>query len=203
MYFKPTTVEIILAKLNGLTTFELLSFWQNTFHYNNPYWSNKIEYNLPGGESEFDSEETKLPTYWNTSFSKICLGMKIGQQLRFTVIDRKADSLYSLIADGQYRAISLGRETWKSLIGSDASLQLNCNREGFNTVDVNRIDVYHSEARIGIVANQENDCKTCDSRIGFGTGGYFEDAVACGNVAYVGGDNGDRRTPGMGYILVQ
>ena len=129
--------------------------------------------------------------------------MKIGQQLRFTVINKQADSLYSLIADGQYRAISLGRETWKNLIGSIASLQLNCNREGFNTVDVNRLDVYHSEARIGIVANQENDCKTCDSRIGFGTGGYFEDAVACGNVAYVGGDNRDRRTPGMGYILVQ
>ena len=129
--------------------------------------------------------------------------MKIGQQLRFTVINKQADSLYSLIADGQYRAISLGRETWKNLIGSIASLQLNCNREGFNTVDVNRIDVYHSEARIGIVTNQENDCKTCDSRIGFGTGGYFEDAVACGNVAYVKGDNGDRSTPGMGYILVQ
>ena len=129
--------------------------------------------------------------------------MKIGQQLRFTVIDRKADSLYSLIADGQYRAISIGRETWKSLIGSNASLQLNCNKEGFNTADVNRFNAYHSEARIGIIANQENDCRSCDSRIGFGTGGHFEDGVVCGNVAYVGGDNGDRRTPGMGYILVQ
>ncbi|XP_027037863.1 uncharacterized protein LOC113666295 [Pocillopora damicornis] len=176
---------------------------KNTFHYNNPYWSNKIEYNIPGGESGFDSRETKLPTYWNTTFSKICLGMKIGQQLRFTVIDRKADSLYSLIADGEYRAISLGRETWKSLIGSDASLQLNCNKEGFNTADVNRFNAYHSEARIGIIANQENDCRSCDSRIGFGTGGYLEDGVVCGNVAYVRGDNGDRRTPGMGYILVQ
>ena len=129
--------------------------------------------------------------------------MKIRQQLRFTVIDRKADSRYSLIADGQYRAISLGRETWKSLIGSDASLQLNCNKEGFNTADVNRFNAYHSEARIGIIANQENDCRSCDSRIGFGTGGYLENGVVCGNVAYVRGDNGDRRTPGMGYILVQ
>ena len=129
--------------------------------------------------------------------------MKIGQHLGFTVVNKQADSLYSLIADGQYRAISLGRETWKNLIGSDASLQLNCNREGFNTADVNPIDVFHSEARIGIVANQENDCKSCDSRIGFGTGGYFDDAVTCGNVAKIEGDNGDRHTPAMGYILVQ
>ncbi|PFX25318.1 Basement membrane-specific heparan sulfate proteoglycan core protein [Stylophora pistillata] len=176
---------------------------KSTFHYNSPYWSNKIEYKLPGGESGFDSQETKLSSYWNTSFSKICLVMKIGQHLGFTVINKQADSLYSLIADGQYRAISLGRETWKNLIGSDASLQLNCNREGFNTADVNPIDVFHSEARIGIVANQENDCKSCDSRIGFGTGGYFDDAVTCGNVAKIEGDNGDRHTPAMGYILVQ
>ena len=40
--------------------------------------------------------------------------------------------MYSLIADGQYRATSLGRDTWKLLIGSEASLQLSCNKEGFN-----------------------------------------------------------------------
>ena len=40
--------------------------------------------------------------------------MKIGQQLNFIVIERQADSLYSLIADGQYRNTSLGREKWKS-----------------------------------------------------------------------------------------
>ena len=29
-----------------------------------------------GGKTGFDSQETKLPTYWSTPFSKICLGMK-------------------------------------------------------------------------------------------------------------------------------
>ena len=60
--------------------------------------------------------------------------MKLGDLLRFTVIKKEASSLYSLIADGQYRETSLGRDTWKSLIGSEASLQLNCNTEGFNAV---------------------------------------------------------------------
>ena len=124
-------------------------------------------------EYGFDSQETKLPTYWNASFSKICLGLKIGPQLRFIVTNRHANSLFSLIADGKYRATSLGRNTWKSLIGSRASLQPNCSKEGFNAVGD---DARQSKARIGITANEQNDCGSCESRIGFGTGGLHDDS---------------------------
>jgi len=93
--------------------------------------------------------------------------MKIEQQLNFVVINKHADSLHSLIADEEYRATSLGRNTWKTLIGSQGSLQTNCNKEGFNTVS--RLRDY-SKARVGILGNENNGCKTCDSRIGFGTG---------------------------------
>ena len=125
--------------------------------------------------------------------------MKIGHQIKFTVINVHANSLYSLIADGQYRATSLGRNTWKTLIGSQASLQSNCNREGFNAVG----SPSHSRARIGIVGNNENECKSCDSRIGFGTAGYPDDNNTCGNVAKHSPDNGDKFIKAMGYILVQ
>ena len=145
-----------------------------------------------------DTHETKLPTYWNTPFNKICLGMKIGQQFKSVVIHHQARSLYSLIADGKYRATSLGRNTWKKLIGSRASLQPNCNKEGFNTLCGGG-----SRARIGIVGNNENDCNSCDSRIGFGTAGFPDDSNTCGNEATVGGDNGDQHIKAMGYILVQ
>ena len=124
---------------------------QRTFHYDSDFWKNKNEFNLPGGETGFDSQETKLPTYWETPFSKICLGMKYGQQIRFIVIDKQADSLYSLIADGQYRAISLGRNKWKTLIGLQASLQTNCNKEGFNAVGSAQGS---SKARIGFLGKQ-------------------------------------------------
>ena len=96
--------------------------------------------------------------------------MKIEQQLNFVVINKHADSLHSLIADEEYRATSLGRNTWKTLIGSQGSLQTNCNKEGFNIVS--RLRDY-SKARVGILGNDNNDCKSCDSRIGFGTGGYW------------------------------
>ena len=52
----------------------------------------KNEYNPSGGETGFDSQEAKLPTYWNTSFSKICLGMKIGQKTNFIAINKQANS---------------------------------------------------------------------------------------------------------------
>ena len=126
--------------------------------------------------------------------------MKYGHQIRYIVINKQAESLYSLISDGQHRATSLSREKWKSLIGPDASLQLNCNTQGFNAVGTS---LHHSKARIGIIANQENDCDTCDSRIGFGTGGYPEDSNTCGNEASHEPDNGDKHIKAFGYILVQ
>ena len=137
-----------LGELNNL----FLIVLQETFHYNSLYWNNKHEYKITGGETGFDSKETKLPTYWNTPFSKICLGMKIGNQTNFIVIKKKANSLYSLIADGKYRATSLGRDTWKKLIGSQASLQYNCNKEGFNAVDGRSS---WSKARIGIISDNK------------------------------------------------
>ncbi|XP_020613059.1 uncharacterized skeletal organic matrix protein 5-like [Orbicella faveolata] len=174
---------------------------KSTFRYDSNFWSNKIDFNFPGGKTLFDAQEAKLPTYWNTPFSKICLGIKIGQQMKLIRINKRAKSLYSLIADGQYRATSLGRNTWKTLIGSQASLQLNCNREGFNVVSTSSNS--YSKARIGIVGNNQNDCTSCDSRIGFGTGGTPDDSNACGNVAKYSNDNGEKFIKAMGYILVQ
>ena len=174
--------------------------FQKTFHYNSHFWSDRNGYNLAGGTSGFDFQETKLPTYWGTPFSKICLGMKIGHQINFIVINKHANSLYSLIADGQYRATSLGRNTWKTLIGSQASLQLNCNKEGFNFMCR---DKNASKARIGFVANDNNNCAACNSRIGLGAGGYFDDSNTCGNQATYLPDNGNKHIKAMGYILVQ
>ena len=183
------------------TVFLLYILSQQTFHYNSSLWSNKEAFKLDGGRTGFDSQETKLPSYWNVSFSKICLGMNINNQIKFIVINKQANSLYSLIADGQYRSTSLGRDTWKSLIGSEASLQIGCNREGFNA----KSDQQHSgedmaKARIGILGNDEHTyCEKCDSRIGFGTGGLHDDSNTCGNENHITG----KHTKGLGYILVQ
>lgn len=122
--------------------------------------------------------------------------MKVDQQLRFIVINHMAASLHSLIADGHYRATSLGRDSWKSLLGSQSSLQLNCNREGFNA------DGAIVKLRIGIVSNEGSDgCDSCDSRIGFG--GLVVLRNTCGNIAYWYPDNGEKSIKAMGYIFAQ
>ena len=159
-----------------------------------------MDFNLPGGKTGLDTHETKLPTYWNTPFNKICLGMKIGQQFKSVVIKHQARSLSSLIADGKYRATSLGRNTWKKLIGSRASLQPNCNKEGFNAIGASTA---HSKATIGILGNEQNDCRSADSRIGFGTVGHSDVSNKCGNDAVSGADNGNQYIKAIGYILVQ
>ena len=150
------------------------------------------------GDTGLDQMETLLPTYWSTPFSKICLGMKVGGVTRFLRLHREAASLYFLIADGQYQRTSLGRNAWKKLIGSSASLQRNCNREGFNSQGGDG-DI---KTRIGIIANQEGDCKTPDSFIGFG-GAELKFKNVCGNRAAYSPDNKNRNIQAFGYIFVQ
>ena len=126
--------------------------------------------------------------------------MKINNQIKFIVINKQANSLYSLIADGLYRSTSLGRDTWQSLIGSKDSLQIDCNREGFNAKsDQQHLGKDMGKARIGILGNDKHrSCDKCDSRIGFGTGGLHDDSNTCGNEY-----GNSKHTKGQGYILVQ
>ena len=145
----------------------------------------------------FDSEETKLPTYWNTPFSKICLGMKIGHQFNFIVVNKHANSLHSLIADGKYRNASLGSSTWKRLIGSYAFLATGCTKAGFNVHQ----NSYAARTRIGIAGGEY--CTNTYSRIGFGSGGHPDDSNTCGINAQNYVDNGPRHIKVMGYILIQ
>ena len=129
--------------------------------------------------------------------------MKEHKHIRFIFINQQVSSLYSLIADRRYCATSLGRDTWKSLIGPQASLQPGCNKEGFNVGSVH--DGY-SKARIGILGNEGNDCSKCDSRIAFGGGGTPHKPNKCGNGAKHGGggggDKGNKNVKTWGFIFV-
>ena len=156
------------------------------------------EYSSPEGITGFDSLETKLPTYWNTPFSKICLGMKLpGKATRFLLIQKQASSLHSLIADGIHRPTSLNVTAWKSLIGTQASLQPNCHREGFNSASDGGS---YARVRIGIIGQDQIDCLSHDSAIGFG---MAWGTSTCGNEAISNADNGEQHIKAMGYILVQ
>ena len=54
----------------------------------------------------------------------------------------------------------------------------------------------------GTATNNQDDCPSGDSRIGFGTGGRYDPYNTCGNEATTEPDNGDKHIKAMGYILV-
>ena len=149
---------------------------QNTFRYDSSYWKKNTTYsdNSHGLDVGLYSREFKGSTYWRTSFTEICVGMKYAENFKDFSFPYPASSLNSLIADGEYRQTHLGRNTWKSLI-SGSSLQYNCNKEGFNVYSTG------SRVRLGLIANNENDCETPDSFIGLGAHCHWG-ANAAGNI---------------------
>jgi hypothetical protein len=111
--------------------------------------------------------------------------------------------VWAEINDDLYKPFDapIGRAAWKSMVPG-ASLQLSCNREGFN----NRTKVGWAAVRIGLLGNEQNDCGTPDSRMGLGTGGSvcgMNPNHAAGNAAGCGGDNGNKNIPAFGYLLVR
>ena len=159
-------------------------------------WTNKESYAVEDGLEGPTDKESKLASYWSTPFNKICLGMTVNGNRKWMKLDYEASSLYSLIADGQYHRTTAGRATWLSLIAG-SSLQANCTYEGFN-INLRAVSYpIHTYLRLGLVGNNDNDCETPDSWIGFGAEHVYqrvkEKHHACGN--------SDLRA--FGYILVQ
>ncbi len=138
--------------------------------------------------------------------------MKVSAVTKWISLEYTAISLHSVIEDEAFKNTTAGKEAWTSLIIDDSSLQDNCNLEGFNIKKKNK---FHSRAyinvRIGIVANTQDDCDSCNSCIGFGITARgcdegFEDGKVktstCGNIA-ICGNLKNQNTAAFGYILVQ
>ena len=160
---------------------------QTTFEYDSKFWTNKKTLN------GLTQNETKLASYHNTPFKKVCLGMTRNNITNWILVNYTATSLYSVIAgDGNCSETNVGRAKWMSLI-NDTKLQPHCNKEGFN-VQCSRPGL---KSRIGILGNNEDDCTSCDSVIGFGIK-IWNWKGSSGNIYY---KNIDIKT--FGYIFVQ
>ena len=192
--------EIHLASFRNFKLKCYLLPQQSTFKYHSPLWTNNQSYAVEDGLEGLTEKESKLTSYWNTPFKKICLGMTVNGNRKWLRLDYEASSLYSVVADDQFRQTTAGREAWKSLI-ADSSLQIYCNAEGFSVQDRG------FKVRIGIMSNNENQCYLSDSCIGFGIqydACFIKHNITCGNIAHCSGnDNGKKKTAAFGYILVQ
>ena len=147
--------------------------------------------------------EAKLASYHNTAFTKICLGMTRNDVTNWILVNYTATSLYSVIADRNYSETNAGRAEWMSLING-AKLQSNGNNEGFNLQCSWLWRGYTGrKSRIGIASNDQHDCDTCDSVIGFGiniASDQFNWKWSSGNLQ----KNPEKQTlKTFGYIFVQ
>ena len=57
-------------------------------------------YAVENGLEGLTEKESKLASYWNTPFKKICLSMTVNGDRRWNTFDYEASSLYSVIKDG-------------------------------------------------------------------------------------------------------
>ena len=167
-----------------------------------------MPFNQSSGKSGFDHDETKMPSFWSTPFTKLCLGMQAaGQETNWIMItvSYKARSLHSLMSTKTYRKTNVGRGEWKSLL-AHSSLQRNCNREGFN-VKPPYGEWDAAVTRIGILGNNEKNCRSCNSRIGFGSKGSRNkqhDDNSCGNESDAfKADKGEKHIKANCFILLQ
>ena len=120
------------------------------------------------------------------------------------MINHQASSLFNVIADGFFKNTTVGKDEWLSLI-KGSNLQENCNRQGFN-IDTPGYQLGYFKLRLGIITNNQNDCLTCNSCIGFGASvrgcaGQIR-KTTCGNIAICGQPN-KKKTAAFGFILVQ
>ena len=179
---------------------------KETFVSDSLYWDNNITYKVENG-LEGGTRLLQTPSYWNTPFTKICLGMKVvggaETDTKWIAIHHQASSLFDVIADGNFTTTNISKSKWKSLI-DDSTLQQYCNIQGFNI----RGGYYYRRmyVRIGLVANNVKHCNTCNSCIGFGasiTGScnYHMKKKACGSIHACG--HYPKNIAAFGYILVQ
>ena len=114
------------------------------------------------------------------------------------LVNYTATSLYSVIADGNNRETNVGRAEWMTLI-NNASLQQNCNKEGFNV----KCSKYKRKSRIGILGNNQENCEYCNTVIGFGIE-IIDRKWSSGNIYYKSNPpTVDIKLKTFGYIFVQ
>jgi subtilisin-like proprotein convertase family protein len=178
----------LLARIDGS---------KDTFGYNSALWTS-IDV-LNADKPAFEDTEAKLMSFVKLPFTQMRVGMKVAGATKWLLLTQTGTSLMDLMK-GAVAYTSLGRAAWKSLVAG-SSAQPYCNREGFN------ISCGSRAVRLGFLTNQENDCNSCDSFLGYGHTGDAGCSVVGGNYCGVMGsctaDAGDQNLVGFGYLFAR
>lgn len=170
---------------------------KTTFGYDSAQWTSANPFNP--NQPNFDLVEAKLGSYSTLAFDEVRMGMRVAGLTKWLRFSHSADSLLSVFSSGVYQPLSLGRTAWKNLI-SGSSLQSYCNKEGFN------VSASGAKIRLGILANQETDCSSSESRLGVGGAGNGcgqDTNNSAGNTATCSPDNGTQNIKAFAYLFVR
>jgi hypothetical protein len=151
---------------------------RSTFRYTSPLWTTEDLFNPDAPDR--DRTEAKLASFNRVAFTEVLIRFDTDVDTdtvsRWVWMDLAGDDLRSLFAADEYVPVYLGRERWLGAI-PDAHLQENCNREGVNAgVELNKV-------RLGIIANDQDDCFTPESKLGVGSSFSCQSCGSCGGLA--------------------
>ena len=167
--------------------------------YDDALWTNEVALNA--GQPDLDRNEAKLPSFWSVPMTELRVGMVEDTTTRWLVVPLAvaggAVSLFYVIQNGAPQT-TLGRGAWEGLL-ANGSLQTQCAREGINADGL---------VRIGIVADDDGDCSSPDSFLGFGAvnaskGPFTAPSPPSGNIAEWSPDHGDQTVTTFGYVMVR
>jgi len=189
-----------------------------TFDYTSAYWTNTTLLNPDS--TDMSQTEAKFQSYLSVPFGQV-LAMMVPlaptavkpTQLPIPLTD--TTSLAHLIGTAAPNATTttLGVPAWKGLTSPNATIQPHCNMEGVNVNPVNHAAACTAASgaarvRIGLIANDLNDCCSPDSYIGFG--GEYDYAGICGAASYSAGSmggspacTGGANVQDFGYLFVK
>ncbi len=167
---------------------------ESTFAYNSSHW---ITNSTVSPESVIlDDVEAKFQSFNEVGFGEVRVSMLGGGSVTFP---KSASSMRQLMAAGTYEATAVPDSSWLGLVPG-SSIQSGCRRQGVN------VDCNGTKVRIGIVGDDQVDCSSCESRLGFGAAGSAGGQGAsntCGNETRNNGPAGNRSLRTLGFIFVR
>lgn len=107
-------------------------------------------------------------------------------------LGKSVTSLAAAMVTG-YAKTTAGRSAWLTLVGQPGYLLGNCNQEGVNSQSP------FTSVRLGILGNNENDCISPDSAIGFGV--QPDNNVPNLSAGDVTGNNAGANNPGLPFAI--
>ena len=167
----------------------------DTFKYNSSYWTSTTLLNESIVDPSTD-ENMKNQAYHSLAVTEMRLDLvSLGNSHTISI---SADSAHSVFTGGHVN-VSYSRNdflNWIPESNSNWDNQANCNTKGF------QVSEFNTNCRYGITMNNENECLSNDSSIGFGchSNNYHSNRYTS-----AGGSrwNPDQAYPHRGWIFVR